>query len=78
MVAPLGGGNELRPVGGGGPFVNYTFYDQTTDRVYMLDGSVFAPDNDKLDLLRQMEVMARTFRTTEGGRSPDASPTAAK
>ena len=78
MVAPLGGGNELRPVGGGGPFVNYTFYDQATDRVYMLDGSIFAPDNDKIDLLRQMEVMARTFRTAEGSRSPDASPTAAK
>ncbi|WP_103019123.1 DUF4837 family protein [Salinibacter altiplanensis] len=78
MVAPLDEGGDLQPVGGGGPFVNYTFYDQATDRVYMLDGSIFAPDNDKLDLLRQMEVMARTFRTAEGDRPPDASPTAAK
>ncbi len=78
MVAPLGSDNELQPIGGGGPFVNYTFYDQATDRVYMLDGSIFAPDNDKLDLLRQMEVMARTFRTAEGSGSPDASSTAAK
>ena len=76
MVAPLGGSDEPRAVGGGGPFVNYTFYDQATDRVYMLDGSIFAPDNDKLDLLRQMEVMARTFRTAEENRSPDVSTTA--
>lgn len=78
MVAPVGDGNELQPIGGGGPFVNYTFYDQATDRVYMLDGSIFAPDHDKLDLLRQMEVMARTFRTAEDVRSPDDSPTAAE
>lgn len=78
MVAPIGDGNELQPIGGGGPFVNYTFYDQATDRVYMLDGSIFAPDHDKLDLLRQMEVMARTFRTAEEERAPDESPTAAK
>ena len=76
MVAPLDGNNELQAIGGGGPFVNYTFYDQATDRVYMLDGSIFAPDNDKLDLLRQMEVMARTFRTAEDERSPDVSSTA--
>ena len=63
MVTTVEGSDEVRPVGGGGPFVNYTFYDQATDRVYMLDGSVFAPDFDKLDFIRQMEVMARTFRT---------------
>lgn len=78
MVAPIGEGNELQPIGGGGPFVNYTFYDQATDRVYMLDGSIFAPDHDKIGLLRQMEVMARTFRTAEEVRSSEDSPTAAE
>ena len=51
------------PVGDGGPFVNYTFYDQQQDRLYMIDGTVFAPDYDKREFLRQMEVIAYTFRT---------------
>ena len=53
----------LQERGAGGPFVNYTFYDQDTDRVYMIDGHVFAPEHDKRDFLRQMEVIAHTFRT---------------
>lgn len=78
MATPVDGSNELRPVGGGGPFVTYTFYDQDTDRVYVLDGSVFAPDYDKLDFLRQMEVMARTFRTAEEARAADNRPIASE
>lgn len=54
---------EFLSVGGGGPFLAYAFYDQPTDRIYLIHGSVFAPDFNKLDLLRQMEVMANTFRT---------------
>ena len=50
-------------LGGAGPFVNYTFYDQQQDRIYMIDGTVFAPDYDKREFLRQMEVIAYTFRT---------------
>jgi len=65
MAIPAEGSDELRPVGGGGPFINFTFYDQATDRVYMLDGSVYAPDFDKLSFIRHMEVMAHTFRTAE-------------
>lgn len=78
MVTRVQGGDEVRPVGGGGPFVNYTFYDRETDRVYMLDGSVFAPDYDKLEFLRQMEVMARTFRTAQSSRTAGDRPTASK
>lgn len=64
MVTPVEE-RKFRPVGGGGPFINYTFYDQETDRVYMLDGSVYAPEFDKMKFIRQMEVMAKTFRTSE-------------
>jgi len=63
MVTESTDGDSFRSVGGGGPFVTYAFYDKATDRAYLLDGSVFAPGHDKLDLLRQMEVMAHTFRT---------------
>ncbi len=71
MATPVEGGDEFRPVGGGGPFANFTFYDRATDRVYMLDGSVFAPDFDKLNFIRHMEVMARTFRTAEEAQSSE-------
>ena len=78
MATPVEGEDGFRPVGGGGPFINFTFYDQATDRVYMLDGSVFAPDFDKLSFIRHMEVMARTFRTAEEGPSSEDSPVASK
>ncbi len=78
MVTPVEGGEDVRPVGGGGPFINYTFYDQATDRVYMLDGSIFGPDFDKMGFLRQMEVMARTFRTAEEAQVPEDRPVASE
>ncbi len=60
---------ELFQYGGGGPFVNYAFYDQNQDRIYMIDGMVFAPGYDKRSFLRQMEVIAQTFRTRAGSAS---------
>jgi hypothetical protein len=44
----------------------------------MLDGSVYAPEHDKLPFLRHMEVMARTFRTAADARSSENRQTAAK
>ncbi len=52
-------------MGGGGPFLTYAFYDQGSDRVYLIDGAVFAPGYDKLPFVRQMEVIAKTFRTRQ-------------
>jgi hypothetical protein len=46
-----------------GPFVSYVFYDEAQDRLYLIDGMVFAPNNPKLPFLRQVEVIAQTFRT---------------
>jgi hypothetical protein len=60
---------ELFQYGGGGPFVNYAFYDQAQERIYMIDGMVFAPGYDKRTFLRQMEVIAQTFRTQQEQRS---------
>ena len=48
--------------GAGGPFVNYTFYDQRSGRIYMLDGMVFAPGYEKREFLRHMEAILHTFR----------------
>lgn len=53
----------MQEYGMGGPFVTYTFYDEPSGRIYMIDGMVFAPGFEKREFLRQMEVIAHTFRT---------------
>ncbi|MEX0822434.1 MAG: DUF4837 family protein [Rhodothermales bacterium] len=58
-------GGELIQFGMGGPFLNYSFYDRETGRLYMIDGMVFAPGYNKREFLRQLEVIAHTFRTRE-------------
>lgn len=69
---------EFVPVGGGGPFVTYAFYDRPSDRIYLLDGSVFAPEYEKLRFLRQVEVMANTFRTRTEAEGDSESVAAAE
>jgi hypothetical protein len=76
MVKPADPEGDFMSVGGGGPFLTYAFYDQASDRVYLLHGSVFAPGFDKLDFLRQMEVMARTFRTRASQNQTDTTTVA--
>jgi hypothetical protein len=46
-----------------GPFVNYTFFDEKTRRVYMLDGSIYAPQYYKRNLIQQMDVILQSFKT---------------
>ncbi|MFC1557441.1 DUF4837 family protein [candidate division KSB1 bacterium] len=50
----------------GGPLVNYTFYDERTGRIYMIDLLIFAPDlaAEKEPVIRQLEIIAKTFSTT--------------
>ncbi len=49
----------------GGPFRLYCFFDEPTERIYFIDMHVFSPDLRlrKMHYLRQMEIVARTFRT---------------
>ena len=54
---------ELNIKGMGGPFVNYFFYDEKTRRIYMIDGSVYAPRYYKRNLIQQMDVTLQSFRT---------------
>ncbi len=49
--------------GQGGAFVTYAFYDEPSARMYMIDGMLFAPGFPKREFLRQLEVIAYTFRT---------------
>lgn len=46
-----------------GPFVNYYFFDEKTQRIYMIDGSIFAPKYYKRNLIQQMDVTLQSFRT---------------
>ena len=54
---------ELNIKGMGGPFVNYFFYDEKLQRIYMIDGSVYAPKYYKRNLIQQMDVTLQSFRT---------------
>ena len=56
---------DLNIKGMGGPFVNYTFYDEKTNRIYMLDGSVYAPKYYKRNLIQQMDVTLQSFMTAD-------------
>ena len=54
---------ELNIKGMGGPFVNYFFYDEELRRIYMIDGSIYAPRYYKRNLIQQMDVTLQSFRT---------------
>lgn len=49
----------------GGPFVNYTMYDENQRRLYMMEFVQFAPKYKKRRFVRQFDAMARTFETGE-------------
>ncbi|NWF49881.1 MAG: DUF4837 family protein [Ignavibacteriaceae bacterium] len=56
---------DLNVKGMGGPFINYTFFDPTTNRVYMIDGSIYAPKYYKRNTLQQIDVILRSFKTLD-------------
>lgn len=48
----------------GGPFVSYTFVDEPTNRLYYIEGFVYAPGQDKRPLIREVEAILHTFKTS--------------
>ncbi|NJO91298.1 MAG: DUF4837 family protein, partial [Chloroflexia bacterium] len=48
----------------GGPFLSYAFLSPDKTRIYYLESYVFAPGEDKVEMLRQLEAVLRTFRYT--------------
>lgn len=48
-----------------GPFINYTIYDEKSKRIFMLDGSVFAPKYFKRNILQQLDVILQSFMTQD-------------
>ncbi|HLO89838.1 MAG: DUF4837 family protein [Chloroflexota bacterium] len=49
----------------GGPFINYTLVDKKNNMVVALDGYVYAPNQDKAQLLRQVQSILLTFEFVE-------------
>lgn len=48
----------------GGPFVNFTYYDSITRRLFMIEFNQFAPKvRKKLPFVRQFRAMGRTFES---------------
>jgi hypothetical protein len=47
----------------GGPFFTYVFRDPEQNRIYFLTGIVFNPGGSKNLIIRQQEVVIRTFHT---------------
>jgi hypothetical protein len=47
----------------GGPFVNLTYYDPDTERLFMLEFGQFAPSVAKRRFVQQFRAMARTFES---------------
>jgi len=45
----------------GGPFINYTWYDNVTDRTYNLNMLVYIPGKNKATFMRQLDIIARSF-----------------
>lgn len=47
----------------GGPFVNFTYYDPNTSRLFMIEYGQFAPSVNKRRFVRQFRAMGRTFQS---------------
>ncbi|MEM8967148.1 MAG: DUF4837 family protein [Bacteroidota bacterium] len=47
----------------GGPFLSYTFVDESLNRLYYIEGYVYYPGKNKRTQIREMETILRTFKT---------------
>jgi hypothetical protein len=47
----------------GGPFINYTIYDEAQKRIYLMEFGQFSPRYPQRSFLYQFEAIARTFET---------------
>ena len=46
----------------GGPFISYAFIDSATARAVIVTGFVYAPKEEKRELLRQVEALMYTVK----------------
>ncbi|PWN07511.1 DUF4837 family protein [Rhodohalobacter mucosus] len=62
----------------GGPFVNFTYFDPETERLFMVEYWQFAPGVNKRRFIRQFQAMGRTFEadSTWNTNQQDEQPVA--
>lgn len=48
----------------GGTFISYTFVEESTNRLYYVEGFIIHPNEQHRELIRQMESIISTFRST--------------
>lgn len=48
----------------GGPFINYTIYDEDNNRLITLDGWVYAPELQKRNVIFELESILRSIKRT--------------
>ena len=53
---------KLSDISGGGPFLSYTFVDKNSNRLYYLEGYVYAPGSKKRDLMREIYSILWSFK----------------
>jgi hypothetical protein len=56
-----------RDLVGGGPFRSYCFFEPSQRRVYLIDVGLFAPGQNKVPLMRNLDAVAHTFAAGAGG-----------
>lgn len=49
----------------GGPYVGYALVDQAKSRLYYIEGFAYAPGKDKREIIRELETILGTFRTSD-------------
>jgi len=54
---------QFSDVSSGGPFINYTYYDEHTKRIYMIDAALLAPKYKKRGMLQQLDVLLHSFKS---------------
>ncbi|MEQ8423628.1 MAG: DUF4837 family protein, partial [Cyclobacteriaceae bacterium] len=50
----------------GGPFVGYALVDEPKGKFYYVEGFTFSPSKDQREIMRELETILGTFRTSEG------------
>jgi hypothetical protein len=54
----------------GGPYIGYALVDQPKARLYYIEGFAYAPGKDKREIIRELETILWTFRTSEDLAAP--------
>jgi len=54
----------------GGPYIGYALVDQPKGRLYYIEGFAFAPGKDKREIMRELDTILSTFRTSADLTTP--------